>query len=422
MGALSRRLGAAALLLLALPLWADIITVESEIRIGREAAGEVERQLPISRDPVLRSRVERIGRRLALVSGRPELPFEFQVVDAREVNAFALPGGFVYVYRGLLQSVPNDDAVAFILGHEIVHATRRHAVKQLRKNTILEIVSLPLRRWIGGTGRDWLRLIMQQMYSRDDESEADRMGLELSTRAGFSPDGGPQAMETLLKMYGAGGPRILVLLQDHPATDARVKKLKAQATSLKSARATPPAPGEVAQGATESEAVSPPPAPLPALSPLIPRLPEPGADHPLYPLAAGSRWSYRVTDASGTRGLLVVRAIERVPGDEAVYRLEWRFNGVAVANARMTASAQGVWRLRAQRWQPDWRFVSDEQFRIREESITVPHGIYNAVRVEQWAGDQCVQVAWFVRGLGLVQREARRAGLRESLQEYEAGR
>jgi len=187
---------------------ADLITVESEIRIGREAAGEVERQLPLTRDPVLRSRVERIGRRLVLVSGRPELPFEFHVVDAHEINAFALPGGFVYVYRGLLQAVPNDDAVAFILGHEIVHATRRHAVKQLRKNSVLELVSIPLRRWIGGSGRDWLRLIMQQMYSRDDESEADRMGLELATRAGFSPDGGPLAMETLVKAYGGSGPKL----------------------------------------------------------------------------------------------------------------------------------------------------------------------------------------------------------------------
>ena len=209
------------------PARADIISVESEIRIGREAAGEVERQLPLSRDPLLQSRVERVGRRLAMVSDRPELPFEFHVIEAREVNAFALPGGFTYVYRGLLQAIPNDDALAFILGHEITHAVRRHAVKQLRKNTVVEILSLPLRRVLGG-GSDWLRLIVQQMYSRDDESEADHLGLELCVKAGFSPDGGAQAMDTLLKMYGKGDSQILVLLQDHPATERRMKKLKEQ--------------------------------------------------------------------------------------------------------------------------------------------------------------------------------------------------
>lgn len=383
------------------PASADIITVESEIRIGREAAGEVERQLPMSRDPILINRVERIGRRLAMVSGRPELPFEFHVVDGREINAFALPGGFTYVYRGLLQAVPNDDALAFVMGHEITHATRRHAVKQLRKNALLEIVTIPLRRWLGGGGRGWLQLIMQNVYSRDDESEADHVGLELAAKAGFSPEGGPQAMDTLLKMYGKGGPQILVLLQDHPATEHRLKKLRAQSEQLKSARLAGSKPAS-------PEADLPPK----LASPPLPAAPK----NPYWPLTPGNRWMYRVTDESGARSYLTVKVIERIPGAN-LFRVESKIDRNIATVVQLHVTDDAVLRQRGAQWEAEWKFVGDERFRVSEETVMVPHGTHAALRVERLGADkQPVAIGWFVKGLGLVKRQSLATGIVEVLE------
>ena len=109
---------------------AGVIGRSPEISAGREAASMVEKFYTVDTDPAAVARVRAIGRRLAASAKDTEFPFEFHVVESGEVNAFALPGGFVYVFRGLLQLLPNDDALAFVLGHEVSHVTRHHAVRQ----------------------------------------------------------------------------------------------------------------------------------------------------------------------------------------------------------------------------------------------------------------------------------------------------
>src|SRR5436305_1490606 len=106
---------ALCLLPFALPAQAGLIGKNTEIGMGREAAQEFERQAVIDNDPLAVAKIRRIGRRLVSVCDAPDYPFEFHYVDADDVNAFALPGGFIYVFRGLIQLLPNDDTLAFVM-------------------------------------------------------------------------------------------------------------------------------------------------------------------------------------------------------------------------------------------------------------------------------------------------------------------
>ena len=118
------------------------ISRSREIQLGREVAALFERQVRLSSDAALVAKVQRIGRRLVQVCDRRELPYEFHVVETGEINAIAFPGGFVYAYAGLLQALPSDDAVAFVLAHEIAHAAKRHWARRYEKARKLSVLTL----------------------------------------------------------------------------------------------------------------------------------------------------------------------------------------------------------------------------------------------------------------------------------------
>ncbi|HEU4754560.1 MAG TPA: M48 family metalloprotease, partial [Armatimonadota bacterium] len=139
----------AAALLPARPAAARVVSRSAEISIGRETASQVEQFYKCDTDPAAVARVRQIGRRLVAAVPDAPYPFEFHVVEDATVNAFALPGGFVYVFRGLLQLVPNDDALASVLAHEISHVTQRHATRQFEKNLALTAI---LTGVLAGTG------------------------------------------------------------------------------------------------------------------------------------------------------------------------------------------------------------------------------------------------------------------------------
>src|SRR3954453_11311519 len=146
-------------LLAAAPARAAVISRSTEISMGQEAAQEYERTESIDSDPVLAARVRRVGNRLIAVCDATQYPFEFHEVDTNAVNAFALPGGFVYFFRGLAQLMPGDDALAFILAHEISHVTQRHGVRQMEQSlavsALLTYVIKP------GTGTGLLQTIIE---------------------------------------------------------------------------------------------------------------------------------------------------------------------------------------------------------------------------------------------------------------------
>jgi predicted Zn-dependent protease len=207
-----------------------------EIRIGEEAAGGIVRKVGLYDDPALQAYVEGIGRRLAAVSERPELPWSFKVLDDAAVNAFALPGGHVYVTRGILAYLGSEAELATVMGHEIGHVTARHGVNQLSKQMLaaagLALLVSRNAEELAGVSAVGLGLISLK-HSRDDERQADRLGLRYAQRAGYDA----RASLAVFSLLGQAATvtkagRLPSWLSTHPAADARRQRLAAQLADL----------------------------------------------------------------------------------------------------------------------------------------------------------------------------------------------
>lgn len=202
-------------------VWA--MSTQDEIDMGQREAVEVERQIPLVQDSALQERVQKIGSRLAKVSERPDLPYTFKVLDSNEVNAFAIPGGFIYVYKGLIDLMPSDDELAGVIGHELGHVVKRHAIKEMEKGTGMNLLLALLTK-----GRDMLLqgVTMEMLmahYSRNDEREADYLGFQHSTHAGYSPYAMLMGLEKLSKIDATYQSD---LFSDHPEGKERVRLMK----------------------------------------------------------------------------------------------------------------------------------------------------------------------------------------------------
>jgi predicted Zn-dependent protease len=196
-----------------------------EIQMGRDAAQDVASSIGIVDAPELTAYVSEVGKRLAATSERPDLPWTFQVVDDPSVNAFALPGGFIYVTRGILARFESEAELAGVLGHEIGHVTARHSVSQVSRQQLQQlglgigmILSSDVRQYgdvlSAGLG------ILNLKYSRGDETQADELGVRYMTRAGYDAD----AMVGVFKMLEAlpsGGGKVPEWQLTHPYPENR---------------------------------------------------------------------------------------------------------------------------------------------------------------------------------------------------------
>lgn len=207
-----------------------------EIRMGEEAAGGIVRKVGLYDDPALQAYVAGIGRRLAAVSERPELPWSFQVLDDAAVNAFALPGGYVYVTRGILAYLGSEAELATVMGHEIGHVTARHGVNQLSKQMLaaagLALLVSRKDEKLAGVSAVGLGLASLK-NSRDDERQADRLGLRYAQRSGYDARASLEVFSLLdqaAKVATAG--KLPSWLSTHPAADARRQRLEAQLAEL----------------------------------------------------------------------------------------------------------------------------------------------------------------------------------------------
>jgi Zn-dependent protease with chaperone function len=416
---------AAPLLFASGPAEARVIGRSTEISVGREAASSVEQFYPVDTDPVAVARVRQIGRRLAACAKDPDFPFEFHVVEDAEVNAFALPGGFIYVFRGLLQLVPNDDALASVLAHEISHVTRRHAINQFEKNVILSaaITGILAGTGVGGGYRsaaDVVQLLASLSFTRHDEADADRHGIELLAAAGYDPRAAVEAMR-LVKRAAGDGKGIPALLRTHPAPDSRIKKLGQMADELVARRpSTPPQMGSVPT----------PPAPA--------RLKLSGLEGVAigacdwFPLAPGARWAYRIKDGEAETRLMV-RVLDEVIAEPAgVFRVEHDYGRaiktlclVAPARDRYLiraekAGASTPWRLEALFAEPPGDSEISQPLRCAgKETIRVPAGEFEAVKTERLGPDGRIEaVLWHTPGVGLVKRLSTSTGAVQELTAY----
>lgn len=236
-----------------------LTTVEREREIGLEETRKLEKQVGFLQEDKLVRYVEAIGGRLAQHSPRQDVEYHFYVVDMVPPNAFALPGGYVFVTRGLVALVNSEDELANVIGHEIGHVAARHAVQRLSLGAPFAIVSglgawatgivsQRLGRVVGGIGNLAGGLLLAP-YSREQEREADRLGQELAAAAGWDPGGMASFLHTLgreaalVRPDKAGGLRFL---DSHPSTPERVEKTAKRARELETTPAAPIAGGHTA--------------------------------------------------------------------------------------------------------------------------------------------------------------------------------
>jgi len=177
-----------------------------ELALGQKAAAEVSKSLPLldEKDPLVRY-VDSIGQKLANASDRPGLFYRFHVVDNADINAFALPGGYIYIHRGLLTHMNSEAELAAVLGHEIGHVTARHAVKQYSKAKAYQVgamvasIFLPIPQGAGMLS-DMLAMAVIRGYGRDAELQSDELSVRYLTRAGYDPDATIGILKTLKRL------------------------------------------------------------------------------------------------------------------------------------------------------------------------------------------------------------------------------
>jgi predicted Zn-dependent protease len=212
----------------------SLMSEAQEIQIGREADVEIRREMGVYEDAELQRYVNGIGQRLAKASERPELPWSFAVIDEPAVNAFALPGGFIYLTRGILAFLGDEDELAGVLGHEIGHVTARHSAQQYTKHTTAGVglallgIFVPEARPFQGAAEAATGLLLLK-YGRDDERQADRLGVQYSSQTGYDPAGVAGMLNTLARLDDAAGSRRGVpnWLSTHPAPADRVAEVQA---------------------------------------------------------------------------------------------------------------------------------------------------------------------------------------------------
>jgi predicted Zn-dependent protease len=241
-----RRAGAAVLavsLASAAPAAAvNLFSVQQDVQAGRQAAGQVERQMPMLRDAQVTSYVNAIVRRLAAQAPGPEFAYQAKVVNSAEINAFALPGGYLYVNRGLISAVRNEAELAGVLAHEIAHVAERHGTEQATKAYGAQAGVGLLAQILGGRDR---RLGLPEQiigslgvnaafmkFSRNAEHEADRVGAQIMARAGYDP----MAMATffdLLQARKRSNPNAVAkFFSSHPPASDRSARIRSYASQL----------------------------------------------------------------------------------------------------------------------------------------------------------------------------------------------
>jgi predicted Zn-dependent protease len=206
-------------------------SIEKEVAIGRQLSAEVDRSSKIINDPIVTEYINRVAQNIVLHSDS-KVPFTIKVVDSQEVNAFALPGGFLYVNRGLLEAADNEAEVAGVIAHEISHVAARHGMEQASKGELFNYLSIPLI-FFGGIGgyaiRQGLGLAVPLTFlkfSRGAEKEADRLGAQYMWAAGYDPNALITFFEKLQAKDKKKPGTLSKLFSTHPMTGDRITEVR----------------------------------------------------------------------------------------------------------------------------------------------------------------------------------------------------
>ncbi|HTJ29049.1 MAG TPA: M48 family metalloprotease [Acidobacteriaceae bacterium] len=224
------------------PAAAERLTDAQEILLGRRFAAAFEAESPILSNPLIDQRVNQVARELAAVSRRPTLPYHVKVLDLSGMNAVSLPGGPIYIHRGMLEALETEDELAAVLAHEIGHIVARHALRQiffaLRAQALLKPLLEELARQnkalegilqqLGGA----VALLARLSFAPHDELEADHLGVTEMLRADWDPRGFLTLLAALQARESAAAPTDQPLLRTHPVTTDRIAAIQRELASI----------------------------------------------------------------------------------------------------------------------------------------------------------------------------------------------
>lgn len=203
---------------------------QEEIQIGREITGNLLGAAPLVNDAALQNYVNKVGRWVANQSERADLPWHFGVIESEDINAFAAPGGYVIITKGLYRKLENEAQMAGVLSHEIAHIVKSHHLKILQKSQLLDLGADLLGKQLGkdsqiiqkviGSGAE----VCARSLDKSAEFEADRMGVVLTARAGYEPYGLPEVLQAI-GQTGKDENSVALLFKTHPHPDDRLVKL-----------------------------------------------------------------------------------------------------------------------------------------------------------------------------------------------------
>lgn len=223
----------------------SLVSNSQEISIGRDAARQVESQYPVDKDPKLNALVDNIGQALVTCCDRQDITYTFKVLDVKEVNAFSLPGGWIYVYKGLIDDTKgNTDQLAGVIAHEIGHVAARHQAqaigRELQANILIGTLTHGQTQQIAGLFAS-LQLLH---YSREQEFDADKLGIKEMYRC-RNKDAQVYNAQGLIDFFGTleakqkkEPSKFERMLSDHPVTSTRIKRAQAYLDDLKAGRAS----------------------------------------------------------------------------------------------------------------------------------------------------------------------------------------
>lgn len=206
-----------------------LIGTEQEIEIGKSVSQNVEKEYKILDDPVVTSYVSEVGSRVAATSFRQDVKYQFKVLDDKNINALACPGGFIYIFGGALVAMDNESQLAFVLGHEIGHVSARHSAERIQQVLGISLLASLLLKKDGKVASQIVNLATNLLflgYSRRDEFEADELAIHFCYMSNYDPQGGIEFFEILKEKERREPSKIEVFLSSHPPLSERIEQVR----------------------------------------------------------------------------------------------------------------------------------------------------------------------------------------------------